>query len=101
VIAVSQCSNTYNTFCLIVNILTIVGCIFGIVGAFRLHPGQLNIFCIVLAVLIVLEIIFIVLAIVNGFSASSLLWQFIVLALFVITFAFTADLRSAVSSSIF
>lgn len=99
IVAVSQCSKGYNTLCLVVNILTIVGCIFGIVGAFRLHAGQLNIFAIILVVLVVLEIIFIILAIVNDHSASSILWNFVVLALLVITLAFTVDLRNAVSGT--
>lgn len=69
---------------------------FGIVGAFRLHADMLNIFCISLLVLIVLNIIFIIVALVDHYGASTILWDFIVLALLVITFCFTADLRNAV-----
>jgi hypothetical protein len=73
--------------------------VFGIIGAFRLHAGWLNIFCISLVVLIVLEIIFIILAFVNHYSASSILWDFVVLGLLVITFCFAADLRNAVAGT--
>ena len=100
IVAVAHCSNGYNTMCLVVNILTIVGCVFGIVGALRLHAGMLNIFAISLVVLIVLEIIFIILAIVNDYSARDILWNFVVLGLLVITLAFTHDLRRAVGGTL-
>jgi len=100
-IAVSQCDQSNNTFCLIVNILTIVGCVLGIVGAARLHPGMLNIFCITLLLLVILEVVFIIIAFVNnGVTASQVLWDFIVLGLLAITLAFAGDLRNAVSGAL-
>jgi len=33
IVAVSQCAGSYNAFCLVINIITIVGCVFGIIGA--------------------------------------------------------------------
>ena len=33
IVAVSQCSGKYDAFCYVINIITIVGCIFGIIGA--------------------------------------------------------------------
>lgn len=60
------------------------------------RQGWLNLFMISLVLLIVLEVIYIIVAFVNDYSASDILWQFVVLGLLVITLAFTADLRNAV-----
>jgi len=97
IVAISQCSDTYHAFCLVVNILTLIGAIFGIAGAVRLHAGWLNIFCVMLLVLIVLEIIFIIVALVNDYSARSILWDFVVLGLLVISLACAARLRDSVA----
>lgn len=99
IVAVAHCSSGYNTFCLVVNILTIIGCVLGIVGALRLHAGMLNMFCVTLVLLIVLEIIYIILAFVNDYSARDVLWGFIVLGLLAITLAFSVDLRNAVAGT--
>jgi len=99
IVAVTQCSDSNNVFCLVVNILTIVGCIFGIIGAIRLHPGWLNIFCFTLLVLIVIDIIFIIVAVVDGYSASSILWDIVVVCIMFVTLLFAADLRNAVAGS--
>jgi hypothetical protein len=99
IVAVTQCSRADNVFCLVVNILTIVGCIFGIIGAIRLHAGWLNIFCFTLVVLIVLDIIYLIIAAVNGHSAGDILWNIVVVILLFITLVFAAHLRNAVSGS--
>jgi uncharacterized membrane protein HdeD (DUF308 family) len=99
IVAVSQCSGKYDAFCYVINIITIVGCIFGIIGAFRLHAGWLNIFCVTLMVLIVLEIIFIIIALVGDYAARDILWNFVVLGLLCITLAFATDLRRVVHGS--
>ena len=156
IVAVSQCSGKYDAFCYVINIITIVGCIFGIIGAcqstkeehsaqqsircttmdacshrrtrtsacshdgllahsslpfcllcsalrcsptVRLHGGWLNIFCVTLMVLIVLEIIFIIIALVGDYAARDILWNFVVLGLLCITLAFATDLRRVVHGS--
>lgn len=101
IVAISQCHNGYNTFCLVVNVITIVGAILGIIGALRLHAGMLNVFCVSLVLLIILEIIFIILAFTDGgVSGRDILWDFIVLGLLTITLFFAADLRNALTGAV-
>ena len=96
IVGLSHCGSSSEVFCIIVNVLTIIACILGIVGAIRLRADWLSAFFVLLVVLIVIEIIFIIVAAVDGYSVSSFLWQLVVLALLVITACFTADLRHAV-----
>lgn len=52
-----------------------------------------------LMVLIVLEIIFIIIALVGDYAARDILWNFVVLGLLCITLAFATDLRRVVHGS--
>jgi len=76
-----------------------VGSIFGLVGAIRLHAGWLNIFCITLVALIVLDIIYLIVAAVNGYGAGDFLWNIVVICLLAVTLLFASQLRNAVAGA--
>jgi len=82
---------------LVLAIMCIVGGVYGLIGAWYMHPVHLGFFLITLLVLSVLQAVFIIYMVVhhNGFI-SFLVWNIATLCLLLLGAAFTADLRRAI-----
>jgi hypothetical protein len=74
----------------------IFGSLLGMIGALTLNHMLLALFMFALFVDIIAEIVFIVIKVIEGSSASSIVFEIILLALLVITLAFAGDLRHTI-----
>jgi len=89
-------ADTSNIFGLVVSILTALGGLYGIVGAWQLNPMHLKWFLLTLLLLSVLQGVFIVFSILHyHYFVRDLGWNIASLGLLLIGAVFTADLRRA------
>jgi len=89
----TECGGNYA--CFFINIMILVGCVFGCAGAWRMDSKLLGWFILLCLVYVAFEIGFIIWAFVKNYGARHLLWNFLLIAVLLITIGFARDLRGS------